>query len=81
MEEQAEDEEDPNLLLEKTDEYDLVDLDARLMLEIVRGIGMDSFEGVCSCGFVFWLVWWDWLEEEEVRAGPSGGSIVELFPF
>ena len=44
MEEPAEDEEDQDLLLE---EADRVDLDARLMLEMVRGIGMDSFKGVC----------------------------------
>ena len=42
---QAEDEEDPDFLLEEADERDQVDLDALLMLEIVRGIGMDSFEG------------------------------------
>ena len=47
MKERAEDEEDPDLLLEEADVRDLLDLDARLMLEMVRGIGMDSFEGVC----------------------------------
>ena len=45
------------------------------MLEMVRGIGWDSFKGVCRRGMVFWL------GEEEVRAGSSGGSIAELFPF
>ena len=39
-------EEEPDLRLEEADERDLRDLDARLMLEMVRGIGWDSFEGV-----------------------------------
>ena len=45
-EERAEDEEDLDILLEEADVRDLFDLDVRLMLEMVRGIGMDSFEGV-----------------------------------
>ena len=79
IEERAEDEEQPDLLLEEADVRDRVDLDARLMLGLVRGIGMDSFEGVCWRGIKLRLVCW--LEEEEVRTGSSGGSIAEIFPF
>ena len=50
IEERAEDEEEPDLLLEEADVRDRVDLDARLMLEMVRGRGMDSSEGVCRRG-------------------------------
>ena len=75
IEECAEDEEQPDLLLEEADVRDCVDLDARLMLEMVRGIGWDSFEGVRWRGMEFWF------EEEEVRTGSSGGSNAELIPF
>ena len=45
------------------------------MLEMVRGIGWDSFEGVRWRGMEFWF------EEEEVQTGSSGGSTnAELFP-